>query len=180
MLIGVTTITVRTVSAWLAKQVLVACLLYNAKDAANFYSCRWNIGTNADLVFASVGPNSCLLDRRVFKKFPSSHRPLLITTPGFTLSVPSMPVKRWNFRKDKRSHYIALTNKFAKTLLPAPTTSHLNVVVQSPSLHWGGSKWLVNFPRVSSSGDSPLDNSSHFLSLLSNARSHVDSTLKPN
>ena len=62
----------------------------------------------------------------------------------------------------------------------APTTSHLNVVVQSPSLHWGGSKWLVNSPRVSSSGDSPLDNSSHFLSLLSNARSHVDSTLKPN
>ena len=42
------------------------------------------------------------------------------------------------------------------------------------------SKWLVNSPRVSSSGDSPLDNSSHFLSLLSNARSHVDSTLKPN
>ena len=61
----------------------------------------------------------------------------------------------------------------------APTTSHLNVVVRSPSLHWGGSKWLVNSPRVSSSGDSPLDNSSHFLSLLSNARSHVDSTLKP-
>ena len=31
--------------------------------------------------------------------------------------VPSMPVKRWNFRKAKWSHYIALTNKFAKTLL---------------------------------------------------------------
>ena len=29
-----------------------------------------------------------------------------------------MPVKRWNFRKVKWSHYIALTNKFAKTLLP--------------------------------------------------------------
>ena len=29
-----------------------------------------------------------------------------------------MPVKRWNFHKDKWSHYIALTNKFAKTLLP--------------------------------------------------------------
>ena len=65
-------------------------------------------------------------------------------------------------------------------LKTALTTSHLNVVVQSPSLHWGGSKWLVNSPRVSSSGDSPLDNSSHFLSQLSNARSHVDSTLKPN
>ena len=30
-----------------------------------------------------------------------------------------MPVKLWNFRKAKWSHYRALTNKFAKTLLPA-------------------------------------------------------------
>ena len=29
-----------------------------------------------------------------------------------------MPVKRWNFHKAKWSHYIALKNKFAKTLLP--------------------------------------------------------------
>ena len=29
-----------------------------------------------------------------------------------------MPVKRWNFCKAKWSHYIASTNKFAKTLLP--------------------------------------------------------------
>ena len=29
-----------------------------------------------------------------------------------------MSVKRWNFPKAKWSHYIALTNKFAKTLLP--------------------------------------------------------------
>ena len=29
-----------------------------------------------------------------------------------------MPVKRWNFQKAKWSHYIVLTNKFAKTLLP--------------------------------------------------------------
>ena len=29
-----------------------------------------------------------------------------------------MPVKRWNFNKAKCSHYIALTNKFAKNLLP--------------------------------------------------------------
>ena len=29
-----------------------------------------------------------------------------------------MPVKRWNFRKAEWSHYIALTNKFAKALLP--------------------------------------------------------------
>ena len=35
------------------------------------------------------------------------------------MAVPSMPVKLWNFRKAKWSHYIALTNKFAKTLLPS-------------------------------------------------------------
>ena len=33
------------------------------------------------------------------------------------MAVPSMPVKRWNFRKAKWSHDIALTNKFAKTFL---------------------------------------------------------------
>ena len=34
------------------------------------------------------------------------------------MAVPSMPLKRWNFHKAKWSHYIALMNKFAKTLLP--------------------------------------------------------------
>ena len=94
-------------------------LLYNAKDAASFYSGRWNTGTNPDLAFASVGPNSPLPDRRVLEKFPSSqHRPSLITPPRFAMAMPSTPVKRWNFRKAKWSHYIALANKFAKTLLP--------------------------------------------------------------
>ena len=94
-------------------------LLYNAKDAASFYSGRWNTGTNPDLAFASVGLNSRLPDRRVLDKFSrSQHRPSLITAPRFAMAVPSMPVKRWNFRKAKWSHYIALTNKFAKTLLP--------------------------------------------------------------
>ena len=93
-------------------------LLYNAKDAVNFYSGHWNIGTNLDLAFTSIGPNSRLLDRCVLKKFPrSQHCPLLITPPRFAMAVPSMPVKQWNFRKAKWSHYIALRNKFAKALL---------------------------------------------------------------
>ena len=87
-------------------------LLYNAKNAASFYSGCWNTGTNPDLAFTSIGPNSCLSDRRVFEKFPRSQHQFSLITP------PSMPVKRWNFRKAKWSHYIALTNKFAKTLLP--------------------------------------------------------------
>ena len=105
-------------------------LLYNAKYTASFYSGCWNTGTNPDLAFASVGPNSCLLDRCVLDKFPrSQHRPSLITPSRFAMAVPSMPVKRWNFRKAKWSHYIALTNKFAKTFLPPDS---LDVVVAYP------------------------------------------------
>ena len=105
----------------LAGWASINCLAfpYNAKDAARFHSGRWNTGTNPDLAFANVGPNSRLPVRRVLKKFSrSQHRPSLITPPRFAMAVPSMPVKRWNFRKAKRSCYIALTNKFAKTLLP--------------------------------------------------------------
>ena len=45
------------------------------------------------------------------------------------MAVPSMPVKRWNFRKAKWSHYIALTNKFLKTLLP-PDSFDANATYQ--------------------------------------------------
>ena len=40
-----------------------------------------------------------------------------------------MPVKRWNFLKAKWSHYIALTNKFAKILLP-PDSLDVDAVYQ--------------------------------------------------
>ena len=73
---------------------LYDALLYNAKNTASFYSGRWNTGTNPDLAFTSVGPNSRLPDRRVLDKFPrSQHRPLLITPPRFAMAVPSLPVK---------------------------------------------------------------------------------------
>ena len=89
---------------------------------ATFHSGRWNTGTNPDLAFVSVGPDSRLPDRRILEKFPrSQHRPSLIVPPRLTLSVPSMPVKRWNFRKAKWSHYNALTNQLAKSLLPPDT-----------------------------------------------------------
>ena len=86
---------------WLAgwASINYFALLYNAKDAASFYSGLWNTGTNPDLVFASVGPNSRLPDRRVLEKCPrSQHRPSLITPPRFVMAVPSMPVNRYNFR----------------------------------------------------------------------------------
>ena len=47
-------------------------LLYHAKDTASFYSSHWNTGTNPDLAFANIGPNSRLLDRHVLEKFPRS------------------------------------------------------------------------------------------------------------
>ena len=97
---------------------------------ATFHSGRWNTGTNPDLAFVSVGPDSRLPDRRILEKFPrSQHRPSLIVPPRFTLSVPSMPVKRWNFRKAKWSHYNALTNQLAENLLP-PDTSDVDRVYQ--------------------------------------------------
>ena len=58
-------------------------LLYNAKDPASFYSARCNTGTNPDLAFASVGPNSCLPDRRVLENSPrSQHQPRLLHHQG--------------------------------------------------------------------------------------------------
>ena len=42
---------------------------------------------------------------------------------------PSMPVKRWNFQKAKWSHYVALTNKFAKTVL-LPDSLDLDIAYQ--------------------------------------------------
>ena len=92
-------------------------VLYYSKDSVSFYSGRWNSCTNPDLAFASAHSDRRLRDRRIPEKFSKSqHRPSLITPPRFALPVPSMAVKRWNFRKAKWSHYIALTNKFAKTL----------------------------------------------------------------
>ena len=86
----------------LAKDNTMPRMLYNAKDAANFYICRRNTGTNPDLAFSTVGPNSRLPDTRVLEKFPrSQYRPSLITPPRFAMAMPSMPVKRGNFRKAK-------------------------------------------------------------------------------
>ena len=92
MLTGVTMTTVRTVSAWLAKKVLIVLPSYIMPRTlpvfipatASFYSGRWNTGTNPDLAFTSIGPNSCLPDRHVLDKFPRlQHRPSLITPPRF-------------------------------------------------------------------------------------------------
>ena len=86
---------------------------------ATFYSGRWNSGTNRNLTFVSVDPDSRVPDTRFLEKFPrSQHRPSLIVPPKLALSVPSKPVKQWNFRKANWSHYNTLTNKLAKRLLP--------------------------------------------------------------
>ena len=118
-LIGLTMITARKVSTWAGwESINSLALFFNAKDATRFYSGRWNTGTNPDLAFACVVPYSRLPERRVLEKFlRSQHQPLLITPSRFASSVPSMPVKRWNFCQAKWIYNIALMNKFAKTLL---------------------------------------------------------------
>ena len=53
-------------------------LLYSPKETASFFSRRWNVGTNPDLTFASLGQDSRLPDRRVLQTFPGpQHRPSL-------------------------------------------------------------------------------------------------------
>ena len=114
--------------AWASINGLVP--LHNPKDVATFRSSRWNTGTNPDLTFVSVGPDSRVPDRRILEKFPrSQYRSSLIVPPRFALSVPSKPVKRWNFSKTNWSHYNTLTNKLAKSLLP-PDSSDMNLANQ--------------------------------------------------
>ena len=119
ILIGVMITTYRMVSAWLAGQILIILPSYTMSRTPPVFTPAAGMLAPPDLAFASVGPNSRLPDRRALEKFSrSQYRPSLITPPRFALAVPSMPVKRWNFRKAEWSHYAALTNKFAKTLLP--------------------------------------------------------------
>ena len=56
--------------AWASLNGLVP--LHDPKDMATFHLGRWNTGTNSDLVFVSVGPDSRLPDRRILEKFPRS------------------------------------------------------------------------------------------------------------
>ena len=56
--------------AWASLNGLVP--LHDPKDTATFHSGRWNTGTNPDLAFVSVGPDSRLPDRRILEKFPRS------------------------------------------------------------------------------------------------------------
>ena len=100
-------------------------LLYNPKDAASFHPGRRNTTTNPDLAFVNIDSDSRLPDRHVLEKFSRSQDlPSPITPPRFARPVPSKPVKRWNFRKAKWSHYITLTNKLARAL-PLPDLSDM-------------------------------------------------------
>ena len=57
--------------------------LYDPKNVANFHSGRWNTGTNPDLTFVSVVPDSPVPDKRILETFPrSQHRLSLIVPPN--------------------------------------------------------------------------------------------------
>ena len=114
--------------AWASSNNLA--LLHDPKDEPSFHSGGWNTGTNPDLAFTTVGPNSRLPYRRLLEKFPrSQHRPSLITPPRLSLPVPGRPVKRWNFRKANWSHYKSLTNKLARNL-PSPDSTNVDQAYQ--------------------------------------------------
>ena len=114
--------------AWASLNGLVP--LHNPKDVDTFRSGSWNTGTNPDLTFVSVGPDSGIPDRPILEKFPwSQDPPSLIVPPRLALSVPIKPVKQWNFRKANWSHYNALVNKLAKSLLP-PDSPDVNLAYQ--------------------------------------------------
>ena len=102
-------------------------LLYNPKSSASFHSSCWNTGTNPDLAFCSIDPESCLLHRRVLEK--SQHQPLLTIPLRLTFPVSGRPVKRWNFCKANQSLYIFLTNKLTRSL-PSPDLPDMNQVYQ--------------------------------------------------
>ena len=114
--------------AWPSLNGLVP--LHDPKGVATFHSGRWSTGTNPDLAFVSVGPDSRVPNRRILETFPrSQHRPSHIVPPRVALPVPSKPVERWNFRKANWSHYNALTNKLSKSLLP-PDSPNVDLAYQ--------------------------------------------------
>ena len=46
--------------------------LYNPKETASFFSHHWNVGTNPDLSFTSLGQDSRLPGIRVLGNFPTA------------------------------------------------------------------------------------------------------------
>ena len=95
-------------------------LLYNAKDPPVFTPAAGTLAPIQSWLFASVGLNSRSPDKQVPQVTTST---FVYCTTRFALSVPSMPVKQWNFLKAKWSHYIALTNKFKKNWFPSDSLS---------------------------------------------------------
>ena len=85
-------------------------LLYSSEETSSFFSHQWNVDTNPDLAFASLGQESRLPDRCVLGKFPrSQHRPSLITPLKLKVLARSDPVTRWNLRKADWKRFCLLT-----------------------------------------------------------------------
>ena len=62
------------------------------------------------------------MSRRVLERFPKSqHRPSIIESSTTINSVPTRPVKRWNFRKAYWAKFTARLNTTANNL-PSPTS----------------------------------------------------------
>ena len=88
----------------------------------SFHSGRWNTTSNPDLAFVNLdgpAPSRIILDH-----FPKSqHRPSLIISESPISSIPSKPVKRWNFRKANWTQFVSLVDSGVDDLPPSSTAN---------------------------------------------------------
>ena len=129
-------------------------LLYNLKETASFFSRRWNVGTNPDLAFASLGQDSRLPDRHVLGKFPrSQHRDFHLRTHQ---------ILRGDTRIFARAYFLRLNNvshvAVGRTICHAGTKSARPSIAPLSEPQW----WL------------PLTEPPHPYSLDYNRRSRSD------
>ena len=97
-------------------------LLYDLEQPRSFRSARWGTSTNPDLGFANLG--TCA-SRRVLECFPKSqHRPSIIESSTTINSVPTRPVKRWNFRKADWAKFTDRLNTRQQSPQPNVRTEH--------------------------------------------------------
>ena len=95
-------------------------LVHDPKQPGSFRSARWGTTTNPDLAFANLGLHT--INRRVLDQFPKSqHRPSIIESSAAIKTVPTRPVKRWNFRKADWDSFTDHLN-LAANQLPSPAS----------------------------------------------------------
>ena len=137
-------------------------LLYNPNEPS-FYSGRWNTGTNPDLAFTSVGPDSRLPRRRVLERLPRSQHHLgfsclsreSLLTDG-TSARPIGPTIVYHHLIQPM--WISLTRTFATSSAKQPRNQSHAVVVTStyrvrmPSVKTSTKRFCSLLMKISQAG----------------------------